>query len=230
VVNPRASLLADPTRRERVVGEGRSRVERRYGREPRIETGSIEAADAAMAESIEAPVIVVVGGDGTVRQAAETLVGAPTPLAIVPGGTGQRARGHARHPWHRPRDRGDRGGETRSLDLGRARWWPARGGRVSRPRARHTRTSGRSSSLRDGSRRPDHGRRGARVEARMRFGAYVGAALASSSLESATFRIVADGDAVRRGRLPGPGRERRRPRPGRIGPRRRIDPTTAGST
>ena len=32
--------------------------------------------------------VIAVGGDGTVREAADALVGTDIPLAIVPGGTG----------------------------------------------------------------------------------------------------------------------------------------------
>jgi diacylglycerol kinase family enzyme len=228
VVNPRASLLVDPTRRERVVGEVARAVERRYGREPRIETGSIQAADAAMSESIGSPVIVVVGGDGTVRQAAEQLVGAPTPLAIVPGGTGNVLAGTLGIHGIGPAIGAIRGGETRSLDLGRARWWPAREAASGRSPAHWPRLHERTFVVACGMGLDARIMAAAEHEwkRRMRFGAYVGAALRELvRLESATFRIVADGDpfdvvgylvlVANAGDLV----------PGRIGPRRRIDPT-----
>jgi diacylglycerol kinase family enzyme len=223
VVNPRASLLVDPTRRERVVGEVARAVERRYGREPRIEAGTIETADAAMSESIGAPVVVVVGGDGTVRQAAERLADAATPLAIVPGGTGNVLAGTLGIHGIAPAVGAIRAGETHSLDLGRARWWPV-GEDPSASTGLHERTfvvaCGMGLDARIMAAAEHEWKR------RMRFGAYVGAALRELvRLEPATFRIVADGDpfevvgylvlVANAGDLV----------PGRIGPRRRIDPT-----
>jgi diacylglycerol kinase (ATP) len=222
-VNPRASLLADPTRRERVVAEVTHAVERRHGRAPRIEAGSIEAADAAIRESITAPLIVVVGGDGTVRQAAESIAGAPTPLAIVPGGTGNVLAGTLGIHGVGPAVAAIRPGATRSLDLGRARWWPVREGPADAAE-RHERTfvvaSGMGLDARIMAAAEHEWKR------RMRFGAYVGAAVRElARLESATFHIVADGEpfdvvgylvlVANAGDLV----------PGRIGPRQRIDPT-----
>ena len=223
VVNPRASSLVDRARRERVVGEVARAVERRYGREPRIEAGTIETADAAMSESIGAPVIAVVGGDGTVRQAAELLAGAATPLAIVPGGTGNVLAGTLGIHGIGPAVQAIRAGATRSLDLGRARWWPIGADPRQSPRS-HERTfvvaCGMGLDARIMAAAEHEWKR------RMRFGAYVGAALRELvRLESATFRIVADGEpfetvgylvlVANAGDLV----------PGRIGPRQRIDPT-----
>ena len=48
---------------------------------------SVDAAlDAAIARG--APLVVAIGGDGTIRLAADRLVGTGIPLAVVPGGTG----------------------------------------------------------------------------------------------------------------------------------------------
>jgi diacylglycerol kinase (ATP) len=221
-VNPRASLLADPARRERVVAEVTHAVERRYGREPRVEAGSIKAADAAIRESVTAPLIVVVGGDGTVRQAAELIAGAPTPLALVPGGTGNVLAGTLGIHGVGPAIAAIRAGATRSLDLGSARWWPVREGRDATER--HERTfvvaSGMGLDARIMAAAEHEWKR------RMRFGAYVGAAVRELvRLKSATFHIIADGEpfdvvgylvlVANAGDLV----------PGRIGPRQRIDPT-----
>jgi diacylglycerol kinase family enzyme len=224
VVNPRASLLADPIRRERVVAEVAHAVKRRYGREPRIEADSIEAADIALAESLDAPVIVVVGGDGTVRQAAETLAlaNAPTPLAIVPGGTGNVLAGTLGIHGVKPAITAFKAGATRSLDLGRARWWPATGGaaRATSHEGTFVVACGMGLDARIMAAAEHEWKR------RMRFGAYVGAAMRELvRLESADFRIVADGEpfevtgylvlVANAGDIV----------PGRIGPRQRIDPT-----
>jgi len=221
VVNPRASLLADPVRRERVVAEVTHAVERRYGRAPRVEAGSMKAADAAIAASMTAPVIVVVGGDGTVRQAAEQLSGTPTPLAIVPGGTGNVLAGTLGIHGVGPGIAAIRTGATRALDLGRARWWPVKRAARLEP---HERTfvvaAGMGLDARIMAAAEHEWKR------RMRFGAYVGAAIGELvRLKAATFRIVADGEPfevvgylvliANAGDLV----------PGRIGPRQRIDPS-----
>jgi diacylglycerol kinase family enzyme len=223
VVNPHASLLIDPNRRQRVVGEVARAVERRFGREPRIAAGTIEAAEAAMSQSIGAPLIVVVGGDGTVRQAAELLAGVTTPLAIVPGGTGNVLAGTLGIHGIGPAVGAIRAGATRSLDLGRARWRPVDEA-PSASSGIHERTfvvaCGMGLDARIMAAAEHEWKR------RMRFGAYVGAAIRELvRLESATFRIVADGDpfevvgylvlVANAGDLV----------PGRIGPRQQIDPT-----
>jgi diacylglycerol kinase (ATP) len=223
VVNPRASVLVDAGRRERVVAEVARAVTRRYGREPRIEAGSLDAADRAVRESIGAPLVTVVGGDGTVRQAAEMLVGAPTPLAIVPGGTGNVLAGTLGIHGISPAIGAIRAGAARSLDLGRARWWPIPKARPDRAHA-HERTfvvaCGVGLDARIMAAAASEWKR------RMRFGAYVGAAIRElARLEAATFRITADGEVLEiagylvlvanAGDLV----------PGRLGPRQRIDPS-----
>ena len=52
-----------------------------------IQHGSDGKAAAAKAHKHSADVVVVCGGDGTVRAAAEALVGTPAALAVVPRGT-----------------------------------------------------------------------------------------------------------------------------------------------
>jgi diacylglycerol kinase family enzyme len=134
LVNPRAARLGDAARRERVVAEVSRAVQRRYGRLPRIEAGTLEAARAALAEATAAPLVVVVGGDGSIREAAEALVGRETPLAIIPGGTGNVLAGALGVRGVRSGVDAIQSGQTRRLDLGLARWWPTADG-TTRPDA-----------------------------------------------------------------------------------------------
>jgi diacylglycerol kinase family enzyme len=169
--------------------------------------------------------IVVIGGDGTVRQAADALARAqaPTPLAIVPGGTGNVLAGTLGIHGVGPAIAALKAGATRALDLGRARWWPLAEDPADGPPP-HERTfvvaCGMGLDARIMAAAEHEWKR------RMRFGAYVGAAMRELiRLESATFRIVADGEpfevvgylvlVANAGDIV----------PGRIGPRQRIDPS-----
>ena len=220
LVNPRAARLADPAQRDRIVAEVAGAVRRRYGRAPRIEAGSLEAARAALAESVDAPLVVAVGGDGTVRQAAEALVHRGTSLAIVPGGTGNVLAGALGIRGVGPAVAAIRSGRTRVLDLGRARWGQAGHDPSAADERLFTVACGMGLDARIMAAAADEWKR------RMRFGAYVGAAIRELvRLESARFRIVADGEAIEivgyvvmvanAGELV----------PGRVGPRQPVDPT-----
>ena len=77
--------------------------------------GTIESAQAAFADAAmtKPALVVVAGGDGSVRQAAVALAGTGVPLAIVPCGTGNvlaaglRLGGRPRWPGpSRPRSSG----------------------------------------------------------------------------------------------------------------------------
>ena len=223
LVNPGAARLADPAHRERVVADVAGAVERRYGRAPMVEAGGLEAARAALAGSDDAPVVVVVGGDGTVREAAEALIGRPTPLAIVPGGTGNVLAGALGIRGVGPAVAAIREGRSRVLDLGRARWGTGTGGpgvAGATEERLFVVACGMGLDARIMAAAASEWKR------RMRFGAYVGAALRELvRLESARFRIVADGESMEvvgylvlvanAGDLV----------PGRVGPRQPIDPT-----
>jgi len=65
-------------------------VRERTGVAPQVVTGSVEEGRAALAAAAieRPPLVVVAGGDGTVRQAAAALSGTGVPLAVVPAGTG----------------------------------------------------------------------------------------------------------------------------------------------
>jgi len=90
VLNPHASKLHDPETRRALTAALVRAVEARTGLVPTVADGTIEAAQAAFAEAARSrpPMVVVAGGDGSVRQAASALAGTGVPLAIVPCGTG----------------------------------------------------------------------------------------------------------------------------------------------
>jgi len=237
LVNPRASRLADATRRRDIVDAVSGAVQRRFGRAPRVEAGSLDAGLAALADAIEAPVVVVIGGDGSVREAAALLVDRETPLAVIPGGTGNVLAGAVGVRGIRPGIEAIRAGQVRAIDLGLVRWGPAA---TERSGARQTAAKPAAADRIDAD--PGFDRvfivacgmgLDARIMAaaehewkrRIRFGAYVGAAFRELlHLESARFRIVADGERLEiegylalvanAGELV----------PGRIGPRQPIDP------
>ena len=147
-------------------------MRKRYGTEPRVEAGSLEATRAALAESTDAPVVVVVGGDGTVREAAEALIGRGTPLAIVPAGTGNVLAGAIGIRGLRSGLDAIRHGQPRVLDLGRARWTPSPGDGDGRAHERIFAVAcGMGLDARIMAAAEHEWKR------RMRFGAYVGAAV-----------------------------------------------------
>jgi diacylglycerol kinase (ATP) len=219
VVNPRAARLHDRVKRDAIVEAVAAAVRTRTGVDPRVESGSIEAADAALGRARGSPLVVAVGGDGTIRQVAAALAGGSTPLAVVPGGTGNVLAGSLGITGVRPAIEAIRRGQPRTIDLGEATWG----------RPGETAPAGRGIFLVACGMGLD-----ARIMAaaehewkrRMRFGAYVGAALRElTRLRPAGFRIVADGDPIEmRGYLALVANAGELV-PGRIGPRRPIDPT-----
>ncbi|WP_324277749.1 diacylglycerol/lipid kinase family protein [Blastococcus brunescens] len=89
--------------------------------------GERQAGDAVAAG---ARAVVAVGGDGTVHAALQAVAGTPTPLALIPAGTGNdlaRALGGHIDPAAAARAAADdlKAGTTRSVDAGRTgdRWW-----------------------------------------------------------------------------------------------------------
>ncbi len=181
--------------------------------------GSLEAAQTALEASDGASLVVAVGGDGTIRQTAGALAGCPVPLAIVPCGTGNVMAGSLRIRGIGPALEVIRHGEPRTIDLGMARW--------GSPGT--TEPAGESIFLVACGMGLD-----ARIMAaaehewkrRMRFGAYVGAALKTlPSLRPADFTIDVDGERLEiRGYLTLVANAGELV-PGRVGPRRRIDPS-----
>ena len=164
--------------------------------------------------------MVVAGGDGTIREAASALAGRRIPLAIVPGGTGNVLASSLGLGSVRAAVDAIRHGRERTIDLGSARWGPMTPD-AANPHARACSWSACGMGL------------DAKIMAaaqhewkrRMRFGAYVGAAIGElHRLTTAVFRIVADGKELEiRGYLVllvNTGDII----PGRVGPRRPLDP------
>jgi diacylglycerol kinase family enzyme len=125
VANPRSRLLADPERRARVEREIEAAVRARTGGGADWADGdrrSVEdALDAAIAR--QTPLVVTVGGDGTIRIAAERLVGTGIPLAVVPAGTGNLFSGSLGLPVRRQAAvRAIAEGGERAVDAGAVTW------------------------------------------------------------------------------------------------------------
>ena len=99
-----------PARRRRSPGVGPGRpgaagrlrheleraLDRRFGVPADWSDGSHDDARAALRDVAGRPLVVAVGGDGTVREAAEAVVGTGVPVAIVPCGTGNVLAGSLR--------------------------------------------------------------------------------------------------------------------------------------
>lgn len=130
-VNPHASRLHDPARRDRLLADVREAVRARTGVDPEIDL-SDDAAEMVgrvrMAVGGGAPLVVAIGGDGTVRDVATVLAGTDVPLGIVPAGTANLFAATVGIPQHVDRAvRSLRNGRMRQVDLGRARWGTAAG-------------------------------------------------------------------------------------------------------
>ena len=124
VLNPHASKLHDAeTRRALTDGLVRA-VRERTGVVPRVVAGSMEEAQAAFAlATLERPALVVVaGGDGSVRQAAAALKGSGVPLGIIPAGTGNVLARGLRIGGPAAAVRSLATATVRTLDLGEVRW------------------------------------------------------------------------------------------------------------
>jgi len=161
--------------------------------------------------------VVAVGGDGTAREAAAAVAGTDVPLAIVPGGTGNVLAGTLRIRGMRAAVDAIDAGEIRRLDLGRARWGTLEGDE-------HERIfmvacgSGFDSRVMAAA---EH-----EWKRRLRFGAYIGAAVREAMrLTPARFRIQADEATIELVGLLVLVVNAGEIVPGRVGPRRPIDPT-----
>ena len=163
---------------------------------------------------------MVAGGDGTIRDAATSLAGRRVPLAIVPGGTGNVLASALGLGSVRAAVDAIRSGRERTIDLGSARWGPpASDAAIPDSEAVFVVGCGMGLDARIMAAAQHEWKR------RMRFGAYVGAAIGElTRLSTAVFRVVADGKeleirgylvlVVNAGDII----------PGRVGPRRPLDP------
>jgi diacylglycerol kinase family enzyme len=224
IVNPRAARLADAQRRRDITASIAHAVLYRTGRPGRIVDGDLDEARAAiagLASTPEPPLVVAAGGDGTIRDAAAALAGRPIPLAMVPGGTGNVLASALRLGSIRSAIEAIRTGPERMIDLGQARWGSTDTASAVPAREQLFLVAcGMGLDARIMAAAQHEWKR------RMLFGAYVGAALTElTRLRTAVFRITADGQELEiRGYLvliANAGDIV----PGRIGPRRPIDPT-----
>lgn len=136
-VNPVASRVHDPDRRQRIVGEVERAVLARTGRPPEVHVaGSRRDMRERVSAAVEAgsPLVVAIGGDGTVRDVATILMGRQTPLAIVPAGTANLFAATVGVPGDAERAaRAIADARDRPVDLGVATWGTDDGG-ASEPR------------------------------------------------------------------------------------------------
>jgi diacylglycerol kinase (ATP) len=190
----------------------------RTGRAPVIIDDTQEAAASVLGSLSEAPLVGVIGGDGTIRHAAGILAGRSIPLALVPAGTGNALAASLGIRGLRTALEAIRDGVPRTIDLGLAEW--GRDGQVSADgRGVFVVAAGSGLDARIMATAHDE------LKRRLRFGAYIGATLREMlRLSPVEFHITADGEAFERhGHLvlvANTGEII----PGWIGPRRPIDP------
>jgi diacylglycerol kinase (ATP) len=125
IANPRSRLLAGGDRRAEVEREIRAAVLARTGADLEWADGDRSSVEAAVDAAIvrQAPVVVAVGGDGTIRIAAERLVGTGIPLAVVPAGTGNLFSGALGLPIRRQAAiRAIAEGAEHDVDAGAVTW------------------------------------------------------------------------------------------------------------
>ncbi len=218
-INPRAARLGDAARRARIRYAVTAAVtERNGGVAPEILDDDHDAALAALRDSIGRPLVVAVGGDGTVRDAAAALAGTGVPLAIVPAGTGNVLAGALSVGGVDRALATIRSGAPRTLDLGLARW----GSSPAEPvHERHFIVAcGMGLDARIMAAAEHEWKR------RIRFGAYVGAAVREAArLRPARFRIQADGMEIDIVGLVVLVANCGHLIPGRVGARQPLDPT-----
>jgi diacylglycerol kinase family enzyme len=223
VVNLAASGLADERRRAAIVASVVAAVEARTGQAPDLADSTVAAAREALAASRSAPLVAVVGGDGTIREAAEALAGSGVPTAIIPAGTGNvfaAALGIPRRIASAVRL--IEAGQPSPVDLGIATWGQMRDGRPGDA------AGSKAFAVACGLGFDARVMAGASADLKRRlgFGAYVVAtAREAARLRPVTFRIDSDGDVhdvtglvvlvANCGQLI----------PGLVGPRHPIDPT-----
>jgi diacylglycerol kinase family enzyme len=190
-----ASGLHDPAARDRLALAAADAARRRGHRDATV----VACPDAAAlrttvvaAVSDGVGLVVAIGGDGTVREAAGGVAGSGTALAIVPAGTGNLLAAALAVP-------GDVAGamttiatgSVRRMDVGRASWGVVGGTDEGRGRSPFVVACGAGLDARFVE--------AASGEAKRRFGigAYLGAALAQiTDLRPRPTQVVVDGEAV----------------------------------
>ena len=219
VINPRASRLRDPRHRRAIVEFVGDAVRARTGRPPVIVDDTQDAAEGMLRALTTPPLVVVVGGDGTVRHAAGILAGTAIPLAIVPAGTGNVLAASLGIRGLRTARDAIVAGTSRTIDLGIAEWGHAGQARAD-GQGIFVVAAGTGLDARIMASAHEDWKR------RLRFGAYVGAAMRELlRLTPVDLVITADGERLERtghlvlvantGEIV----------PGRLGPRRPIDPS-----
>ncbi len=136
-VNPVASRVHDLERRQRILDEVEQAVLARTGRRPEVHVaGSRRDMRERVGAAVEAgaPLVVAIGGDGTVRDVATILMDRQTSLAIVPAGTANLFAATVGIPRNAERAaRSIADARDRPVDLGVATWGTTDGG-ASEPR------------------------------------------------------------------------------------------------
>ena len=224
VINPRAARLGDPARRVRIRQAVEAAVMRRVGgAPPEVVDDDHDTALAALRDPIGRPLVVAVGGDGTIRDVAAALDGTGVPMAVVPAGTGNVLAGALRIGGVDRALATIRSGSLRTFDLGLARW--GTGPDAAHPDAavqeRHFVVAcGMGFDARIMAAAEHEWKR------RVRFGAYVGAAVREAArLRPARFRIRADGAEIDITGLVVLVANCGHLVPGRVGARQPLDPT-----
>ena len=193
-------------------------MQRVRGAPPEILDDDHDAALAALRDPVGRPLVVAVGGDGTVRDAAAALAGSGVPLAVVPAGTGNVLAGALRRRRRGSGARDDPLGNAPRLDLGLARW--AAGPDAAVHERHFVVACGMGFDARIMAAAEHEWKR------RIRFGAYVGAAVREAArLRPARFRIQADGVEIDITGLVVLVANCGHLIPGRLGARQPLDPT-----
>lgn len=219
VINRGASRIRDPKRRRAYIEVVAAAIETRTGLKPTIVDDTQEAAGSALEGLSHAPLVTVMGGDGTVRHAAGILAGRSIPLAIVPAGTGNALAASLGIRGLRTAIAAIRDGVPRTIDLGIAEW--GRDGETA-PDGTGPFVVAAGTGLDARIMATAHGE----WKRRLRFGAYIGATLREMlRLAPADFVITADGETLERRAHLVVVANTGEIIPGLIGPRRPIDPS-----
>ena len=116
VINPRATRVG-----QRVVERVRTALDARFDVDLVSTEAPGEAVELCRSVGPEVAAVAVLGGDGTVNEAANGLAGGEVPLACLPGGLTNvfaRALGVGRDPVAAAKRLAARGAQVRSIDLG----------------------------------------------------------------------------------------------------------------